>query len=318
MRDALSLLDQAIAFGGGQLAAAEVRTMLGTIDRDAVYRLLQSLAAADAAGLLEEIARVDEFTPDYAALLAELLSVLQRIAIAQLLPDAIDDSHGDRTAVLELAGSLPVEDVQLYYQIGLIGRRDLSLSPQPRGGFEMLLLRMLAFRPATGEQTGGGVRTAVVNPAAGVAVEPSRGCGVATGQAEAPPQGEADSGEWQRIVEQLNLRGITRELALNCALQQAGENAVVLTLDPAHLHLCNDMRTKQIEKALAGHYGRPVKLKIVKAEALTGETPARRQARERELRQQQAVQSIEDDENIKALQETFGATVNYNSIRPRD
>jgi DNA polymerase-3 subunit gamma/tau len=318
MRDALSLLDQAIAFGGGQLAAAEVRAMLGTIDRDAVYRLLQSLAAADATGLLVEIARVDEFTPDYTALLAELLSVLQRIAIAQMLPDAIDDRHGDCAAVLELAGRFPVEDVQLYYQIGLIGRRDLPLSPEPRGGFEMLLLRMLAFRPAAGEYSGGGDRTGSAKPPAGVAVEPSRGSGAASGQGEAIPRAEPDSGEWHRIVEQLNLRGITRELALNCALQETGEQAVVLTLDPAHLHLCNDMRTRQIEKALAGHYGRPVRLKIVKAQSLAGETPARRQTRERELRQQQAVQSIEDDENVRALQETFGATVNYNSIRPRD
>ena len=317
MRDALSLLDQAIAYGGGQLAAAEVQTMLGTLDRDAVYRLLQALADIDASRLLAEVAKVDEFTPDYAALLADMLSVLQRIAIVQTLPDAIDDSRGDRAAVSELAARFSVEDVQLYYQIGLIGRRDLSLSPEPRGGFEMLMLRMLAFRPTAGDQSGG-ASTPATKPATGAADKPARNRRTAGGQAEPIPPANAVACEWHRIIEQLELRGITRELALNCALREAGESTVVLTLDPAHLHLCNDMRTRQIEKALVTYYGRPVKLKILKEAAAAGETPARRQSREREVRQQQAVQSIEGDENIKALQDTFGATVNYNSIRPRD
>ena len=150
-----------------ELREDEVRTMLGTIDRDAVYRLLQALAAADAAALLAEVGKADEYAPDYAALLADLLTVLQRIALAQQLPDAIDDTFGDREAVLQLAGDIPSEDVQLYYQIGLLGRRDLSLAPDARGGFEMIMLRMLAFRPvAEGQSRETGARAASRPPAA--------------------------------------------------------------------------------------------------------------------------------------------------------
>jgi DNA polymerase-3 subunit gamma/tau len=173
MRDALSLLDQAIAFGNGTLQEDEVRSMLGNIDRDVIYRILDALSQGDAARLMDEIAKADTFAPDYAALLADVVSVLQRIAIAQTLPDAVDDSYGDRDAVLALAAAMPAEDIQLYYQIALLGRRDLPFSPEPRGGFEMVMLRMLAFRPGVDSRTGvpagssppPGVKAAAAKPA---------------------------------------------------------------------------------------------------------------------------------------------------------
>ncbi len=147
MRDALSLLDQAIAYGGGRLTAVEVRDMLGTIDRDRVVALLRALAAGDGTRLLAESAALAEQAPDYGGVLNELTGMLHRIALAKALPGAVDEAMDDREAVLELAGSLSPEDVQLYYQIGITGRRDLPLAPEPRAGFEMVLLRMLAFRP---------------------------------------------------------------------------------------------------------------------------------------------------------------------------
>ena len=148
MRDAMSLTDQAIAFGEGRVLAADVRAMLGTLDHGQVYGVLQSLLGGDARALLEAVRQLAEQGPDWAGVLAEMLNVLHRVAIAQVLPDALDNGQGDRERVLALAGSLPAEDVQFYYQMGLIGRRDLPLAPDPRSGFEMVLLRMLAFRPA--------------------------------------------------------------------------------------------------------------------------------------------------------------------------
>ena len=147
MRDALSLTDQAIAFGNGALSVADVRSMLGTIDHGQVFGLLEALAAHDAPALLAAIAELAEQGVDFAAVLAELLSTLQRLAIAQVLPAAADNSQGDQARILDLAGRLSGEDVQLFYQLGLHGRRDLPLAPEPRGGFEMAMLRMLAFRP---------------------------------------------------------------------------------------------------------------------------------------------------------------------------
>ncbi|HDS1738015.1 DNA polymerase III subunit gamma/tau [Pseudomonas sp. BP8] len=148
MRDAMSLTDQAIAFGEGKVLAADVRAMLGTLDHGQVYGVLQALLEGDARALLEAVRDLAEQSPDWSGVLAEMLNVLHRVAIAQALPEAVDNGHGDRDRVLSLASALPAEDVQFYYQMGLIGRRDLPLAPDPRGGFEMVLLRMLAFRPA--------------------------------------------------------------------------------------------------------------------------------------------------------------------------
>ena len=148
MRDAMSLTDQAIAFGEGKVLAADVRAMLGTLDHGQVYGVLHALLEGDARGLLEAVRHLAEQGPDWSGVLAEILNVLHRVAIAQALPDAVDNGQGDRERVLALAQALPAEDVQFYYQMGLIGRRDLPLAPDPRSGFEMVLLRMLAFRPA--------------------------------------------------------------------------------------------------------------------------------------------------------------------------
>ncbi|MFQ6572887.1 DNA polymerase III subunit gamma/tau [Pseudomonas sp. UM16] len=148
MRDAMSLTDQAIAFGEGKVLAADVRAMLGTLDHGQVYGVLQALLEGDARALLEAVRHLAEQGPDWSGVLAEMLNVLHRVAIAQALPEAVDNGQGDRDRVLALAQALPAEDVQFYYQMGLIGRRDLPLAPDPRGGFEMVLLRMLAFRPA--------------------------------------------------------------------------------------------------------------------------------------------------------------------------
>ena len=149
MRDALSLLDQAIAYGGGKVGENEVRTMLGSIEQSHVTDLLNLLAANDAPALLARIDELAQHSPDFAGVLAELISTLHRVALAQTAPAAVDDGLGDREAIVALAQQMSPEDVQLYYQIGLIGRRDLPLAPDARGGFEMVLLRMLAFRPAT-------------------------------------------------------------------------------------------------------------------------------------------------------------------------
>ena len=148
MRDAMSLTDQAIAFGEGKVLAADVRAMLGTLDHGQVFDLLHALIQGDAKALLEAVRHLAEQGPDWNGVLSEILNVFHRVAIAQALPEGVDNGHGDRDRVLALAQAMPAEDVQFYYQMGLIGRRDLPLAPDPRGGFEMVLLRMLAFRPA--------------------------------------------------------------------------------------------------------------------------------------------------------------------------
>lgn len=147
MRDALSLTDQAIAFGGGKVADADVVSMLGTIDHKLIEKLVRALIHGSGPDILTAVAEFSEHAPDYYGALGELITFLHRIAIAQAMPEALDNSYGDRKVILELCQLIAPEDVQLFYQIALTGRRDLHLSPDPRSGVEMTLLRMLAFKP---------------------------------------------------------------------------------------------------------------------------------------------------------------------------
>lgn len=149
MRDALSLTDQAISFGNNSVNDEDVKTMLGSIDHREMYHMINCLIEKDAGALLDKISALAEFAPDYTMLLSELLSVLHRVAVAQAVPDSVDNSQGDQELVLAVAESMSREDVQLFYQIGLIGQRDLPFSPEPRTGFEMIVLRMLAFTPSS-------------------------------------------------------------------------------------------------------------------------------------------------------------------------
>ena len=176
MRDALSLTDQAIAFGSGRLLEAEVRSMLGSVDLDFIYRLLEALAAGDAAALLALSANMAEHAPDYEGSLDELISALHRVAVAQAVPAAVDGSWGDAERISGLAAAMTAEDTQLFYQVALNGKRDMAYAADPRSGFEMVLLRMVAFRPAAvvDENATLEVIPETAPPAAGVAPEGDR------------------------------------------------------------------------------------------------------------------------------------------------
>ena len=201
MRDAMSLTDQAIAFGEGKVLAADVRAMLGTLDHGQVYDVLQALLEGDGRAVLDAVRHLAEQGPDWGGVLAELLNVLHRVAIAQVLPDAVDNGQGDRERVLTLAQTLPAEDVQYYYQLGLVGRRDLPLAPDPRHGFEMVLLRMLAFRPAGAaiperpalKTTGASPATADSNPRPVAAAVPTPAAPAASPQTAPAPASASPS-----------------------------------------------------------------------------------------------------------------------------
>src|SRR5690554_5407942 len=149
MRDALSLTDQAIAYGEGQISEDNVHAMLGTMDRGRLFKIAEVMAKADASEVMAEIAEMAEHSPDYDEVIQGLLTIWHKAALAQAVPEAIDNNEGEREAILALAAAMQAEDLQLYYQIGISGRADLALAPNARQGFEMLVLRMLAFRPVS-------------------------------------------------------------------------------------------------------------------------------------------------------------------------
>lgn len=188
MRDALSLTDQAIAFGQGQLREPDVRSLLGSIDRDVVFRVLEAIHAGEAGVLLDVVAGMAEQSIDFAGALGEMITVLHRLAVAQAVPEALDNAEGDRDRLLSLAASLTAEDVQLYYQMAIHGRRDLPLAVDPRAGFEMTVLRMLAFRPLNPAVSGGGSQVRQAQPVQKVSATPATSTLVQASHAEATPK----------------------------------------------------------------------------------------------------------------------------------
>jgi DNA polymerase-3 subunit gamma/tau len=343
MRDALSLLDQAIAYGSGKVSEAEVRAMLGSIEQDHVLDVLKLLAANDAPGLLVRINELAQHSPDFAGVLAELISTLHRVALAQTAPEAIDDGLGDREAVMALAQQLSPEDVQLYYQIALIGRRDLPLAPDARGGFEMVLLRMLAFRPANASSaaTAGPATTPSASNTTSPAAQAKAAAKAATTAQTATPaaanakttsaapptpavtapatanMADASDDDWENLVNQLNLSGILQQLAANCALVQREGNHFQLSMSPNHKYLLNKSREDGLAKALGQYLGQQATVSITPEGAATA-TPAERQQQRNDDRLQQAEGAIAGDDTVQAIMEAFDGQVKPGSVQPID
>ena len=324
VRDALSLLDQAIAFGAGSVTEKDTRTILGTVERREIERLLFALAAADAASLMGVVAEIDEHAPDYARLLDEMAGTLQRIAVFQVA-GAIDAIEGDDTDLIEeLSGQLSAEDLQLYYQTALVGKRDLNLAPDARSGFEMTLLRMLAFRPVESPaqpdksqpiRRAKQVQRPVVSPAA-VKKEPqppARNTKAAHADSEAPCT-LPENPEWYRLVQELGLSGVDLVLAGNCAWARSERNRVYLTLDQRSESMLTGARRATLETALQRRFGSGVKLEITIGGS--GETPSQRVVREADETLLAAQKAIADDPNVKMMQSIFDAEVDTESIRP--
>ena len=317
MRDGLSLLDQLIAFGGGRAGETEARAMLGTISRDHVAQLAERLAAADAAELLRYAQSLDEWAPDYAQVLDELASLLARIALKQVIKDFDGDDLYPPELLERLARAIPAEDVQLYYQTAIVGRRDLALAPDPRTGFEMSLLRMVAFRPQAGadEPRAGEARRSA--PATASAPPASRTAGAARAAAAASVGAGSGPGgeEWAAIVSALELQGAARQLAVHCALVGRDGALVRLALDPRSKVMRTAALEEKLAQALSKHYGQPVRLEFT-AIAPQAETPAQAGERASQEEIESARRAFESDPAVQGFRERFGATPLPETIRP--
>ena len=318
MRDALSLLDQVIAFGGGKALEAEVRTLLGTLDRKHVEGILTALADRDGAALMQQATQLDERAPDYHQALGELSAAIQRMALLQALPELPPGDDEDEDALLrELATKFAPEDLQLLYQIAINSRRDLDYAPDARSGFEMALLRMLAFRPQGAAPMAASGGSGVARAAgARSAPSPAR---VSAPMAVAPTLASKndDAVDWGTLVGAMNLQGTARQFAAHCLLLERRAGLVRLQLDPAGETFRRPQIEQRIAQALSQHFGEPIKLEVVQA-APAGDamTPAKREALVADDRQRAAEQAIEADPAVRAMQEVFGATVRPGSIKP--
>ena len=341
VRDALSLLDQAIAYAGGRLTLAEVDAMLGTVDRLQVDGLLLALAAGDAEAIWQVLVDWRQRSPDYGGLLDALALRLQAIAFAQTFGRLSED---EEPVGPDLLAALSPATVQVYYQICLLGKRDFALAPDPASGFEMVVLRLHAFRlpssggvaatsgaataPPTAQQAGPStiaspapVRIAPAPPAAAPeAPMDDEGPPVIEPAVPAPAPGPADvaAEAWPELVARLGLRGGPLELARHCALKSRADGRIVLELSRQQQALRRPSAEQSLRDALRRSLRQPELTLEIRSgdDAVVLATPAQRESDEQALRQRQAEAAIGEDVVVQALQTRLDARLQ--GVRPLD
>ncbi|MBA3033519.1 MAG: DNA polymerase III subunit gamma/tau [Gammaproteobacteria bacterium] len=322
MRDALSLLDQAIAHGAGRIEEEGVRAMLGTVGDDHLFSLLDGLVAGDIHAMLAVAEIMEARSLSFDSALQELATLFHRIALVQFAPSAILDA-AERERLAHYAECLDAEFLQLCYQIAIHGRDELALAPDEAAGFGMVLLRLHAFRPDNAKVGAGGTaqpapaNTGTVQPTRHNArVEPTRTTAAA---ASLPPPSQpdsspaADDNDWHALVAQLPLTGMARQLAQHCELITLTDRQITLRMSSVHKHLAPQQEKLQAE--LQKHYGRPLALKIDLAET-AGETPKVRADNVKRERQERAIAAIEGDPFVREVCDLFDASIDESTIKP--
>ncbi len=308
MRDALSITDQAIAFGQGSLSASAVQDMLGVVGRNEVAGLLEALAAEDAAAVLQVTADFASRGIDFASVLEELLGAFHTLAVDAAVQGA------------KAAGGFSAEALHLNYQIALMGHRDLVISPDPQAGMEMTLLRMLAFAPEPGSSVprGSGGQAAAPDAETDVGTEAAPASAAPDTPAVSPatptaaPERLAD---WYAWVAQAPVQGVARMLLEHSALQALDGDVLHVVLDSRHDTLLNDAQVQAMERALTEVLGRSLRIDL-QVGTPAYETPALRLARLQKERQQEAERAIQEDATVQALLRDFGGTVQR--VQPLD
>ena len=341
MRDALSLLDQAIAHGDGSVSLETVRAMLGSIAPTHLYGIIEALIQDDAQAIYDQTQSLSEHGVDFAQVLEELLGLLHQMALLHVLPHINSSLFADNDTPRELAKQLSAEQLQLYYQIAILGRRDLPMAPTPRSGFEMVLLRMLAFYPekiapismantaqrVDTRSTAKASTYAIKQPTASASAAsiPSATSTSTTSQAPTTPRQATSPGRstvintenWESILPHLKLTGAALAVAQHCTLQKITEHLVSLHVSSGQAPMINERLTARFQESLSHALGRQVRVEF-KAGTSELATPAQKQAVVQETRQQHAESAISQDKNVQAILSTFGATILPDSVEPTE
>ena len=337
MRDALSLTDQAIAYAAGKVTEESVRGMLGTLDDAYLIRILDCLIAKDGASLLAVANEMGERSMSFSLALQDLSSLLQKIAAAQVVPESVLEDWPEAGEIRRLATQLTKEEAQLFYQITITSRPDLSLAPDEQAGFAMTLLRMLAFRP--GSSGGGGTAPTpsalpvagvtrpmsapapaakTVAPAAAPAAMPATTPLANKPVAAATPVGDATNRpDWHSLMRQLPVKGLVQQLAFQTELQDWKDSAagVKVTIVTPMPQLASEASITRLAEALTTHFGKPIKIVIEKGE-VEGKTVAKVDAQIHQEKRMNAEQMIAADPFIQQLEKEFGAKVVGGSVKP--
>jgi DNA polymerase-3 subunit gamma/tau len=327
MRDALSVLDQAIAYGAGEVREGVVRTMLGTVDAEYAYRIADALIAHDGPALMAEARALTERGVSLPAALEELAALFHRMAIAQAVPDAAD-ALPDPLRLKALAAAFAPDAVQLAYQICVQGRADLALAPDEPTGFSMTLLRLLAFEPVTepGDEAKSAVsggreaarasvapEASALVPASSASETPARDVAAAT-----PTPGEkalSAPADWPAFVAGMNLSGIALQLAAQTALKTIAGGELVLAVPEAARHLTDKPYADKLKAALEQTLGRRVRLRFEVGQ-VADTTLAAQEKREREAARASTEAAFRDDPFVQDVLSRFDARIKPNSIKP--
>ena len=332
MRDALSLTDQAIAYAAGKVTEESVRGMLGTLDDAYLIRILDCLIGKDGASLLAVANEMGERSMSFSLALQDLSSLLQKIAAAQVVPESVLEDWPEAGEIRRLATQLTKEEAQLFYQISITSRPDLSLAPDEQTGFAMTLLRMLAFRP--GSNGGGGGNSPApsspsappVNTARPASAAPAAQVARSAAPAPAPkPAGAAPASavgnpaerpDWHALMRQLPVKGLVQQLAFQTELQDWNDSAVGVraTIMTPMPQLASEASVGRLADALTAHFGKPVKIVIEKGE-VEGKTVAKVDAQIHQEKRMNAEQMIAADPFIQQLEKEFGAKVVGGSVK---
>ena len=333
MRDGLSLLDQAIAFGGGRLDMDDLEKMLGLVDHEHVASIIRALAEGDAEAMLRIVEDLVSQSRDLDSVLLNLAEVLHRVTLAQCVPGYRDAERSDWPAIEQLAAALSAEDAQLYYQIAIKGRKELGLAPDPRTGLEMTLLRMLAFRPAEGTGSppeGGPARgrrreaasTPVPAEPVATAAPPAKKTGGQRSSAtltpvlqESRPEAKGDS-EWLTIIEQLNITALVRELARNIELTARNGDTWDFLIEPALKNLGSRDSIEKLQQAISEMQGHPVRIRISDGSKAPAKTAAAKEQKLAHQTMSEAERAINEDPTVMALKDEMGARIIEDSIQP--
>jgi len=336
MRDALSLLDQAIAHGAGRVTDESVRAMLGTVGDEYLFALLDGLLAQDIHAMLAVAKQMDAGSFSFDGCLQELATLLHRIALAQFAPEALID-EAERARLTVYAQALDAEFLQLAYQIVIHGRDELALAPDEYAGFVMTLLRLHAFRPernVSSATIGASTKSTLIKTSApktspvAIAQEsiqtsvsnvvPSedllRGVSPAPTFPEPSTCTPVPSDDWHAQVAKLSLTGMAKQLAQHCELIQLTDNAILLRLSPVHKHLLGTVQQDKLQTELQSHYRRKLRLEIEVAEPASM-TPAERSRNAQRERQDRAIAAIEQDPFVREVVDLFNASIDESTIK---
>ncbi len=308
MRDALSLLDQAIAYGNGQIQANAVSEMLGLLNQQDLIPLLQALVAKDGQQLLTLSQELAMSGMDLQLALGDLLHCFHRLSILQLVPEAAtqEDEH-----LKPLAEQISPQDLQLFYQIGLMGQQEMPLAPDANTGFDMVLLRMLAFQPESGQAQAKAVTTtrATVATPSTTQQAPKTETNV-----PAVPPVDLSPTDWEQIQQQLHLQGLSQILASHCVLEKIDGTRVYLQVDPHQIALVNDKQKQILASSLSKHFGKDLTLTITPGQKGLA-TPAFLSQQRANAQQKAAEEAISKDPKVQSLMKELNATIEPGSVK---